>query len=334
MFKKFFKRSGVSQIQPRDTFPVIVANKKFIADKVVELELRDAEDGDLPVFTAGSHIDLHISPDLIRQYSIANNPQERDRYICAVLLEEEGTGGSKAVFEQLQQGDTLFISQPRNHFALNEDAEFNLLIAGGIGVTPLLSMAYRLKSLKKPFKFYYRAKQRNWAAYADLLVEEFGDSVESLFSDQGGREKFDLTEIFTDLPTSTHLYICGGNDFMQAVTEVASTALRQEQIHLEYFHPPETEENSQDRAFELYCEKSDLTFQVPADKSIVAVLEENGVDIPISCVEGVCGSCITHFIEGEVDHRDFVLSKSEQQEKKLFTPCCSRATSARLTIDI
>ena len=334
MFKKLFKKSTDSQPQPKNTLPVIVASKKMIAEKVVELELRDLGGGNLPAFTAGSHIDLHIDSKLMRQYSLANNPAESDRYLCAVLVEEHGTGGSKAVFEDIQQADRIFISQPRNHFALVEEAEFSLLIAGGIGVTPLLAMAYRLKELEKPFKFYYRARSRNLAAYAELLVREFGDSVVCLFSDEGGRDKFDLAEIIAATPEGTHLYTCGGNDFMQLVTDAAKGKLSEEQIHLEHFHPPENEDVAEDIAFELYCEKSDVTLHVPPGKTIVTVLEENGIDIPISCTEGICGSCITKFTEGEVDHRDFVLSKSERENKKLFTPCCSRATSPRLAIDI
>lgn len=334
MFKKLFKKSSGSHPQPKNTLPVTVASKKMIAEKVVELELRDLEGKKLPAFTAGSHIDLHIDSKLMRQYSLANNPKDDDRYLCAVLIEEHGSGGSKAIFEDVQEGDRLFISQPRNHFALVEEAEFSLLIAGGIGVTPLLAMAYRLKQLGKPFKFYYRARSRSWAAYAELLVREFGDSVVCLFSDEGGRDKFDLAEIFIGAPEGAHLYTCGGNDFMDLVIDAARGRFSEDQIHLEHFHPPEKEDDSEDIAFELYCEKSDVTLHVPVGKTIVTVLEENGVDIPISCTEGICGSCITKFTEGEVDHRDFVLSKSERENKKLFTPCCSRATSPRLAIDI
>ena len=270
----------------------------------------------------------------MRQYSLANNPAEKDRYLCAVLLEEKGTGGSKAVFEKVQEGEQLFVSQPRNHFALVEDASFNLLIAGGIGITPLLSMAYRLRDLGRPFRLIYRARSRSLAAYADLLSDSFGDSVFCLFSDEGGRDKFDLAEIISSAPEGAHLYTCGGNDFMELVTDAAKDKFDEENIHLEHFHPPEIADGTEDIAFELYCEKSDVTLHVPAEKSIITVLEENGIDIPISCTEGVCGSCITKFTEGEVDHRDFVLSKSERENKQLFTPCCSRATSKRLAMDI
>lgn len=334
MFNKIFKKTSGGQPQPKNTLAVIVTSKRMLADKVVELELRDPDGKELPTFTAGSHIDLHISSKLMRQYSLANNPAEKDRYLCAVLLEKNGTGGSKAVFEKVEEGEQLYLSQPRNHFALVEEADFSLLVAGGIGVTPLLSMAYRLTELGKSFKFYYRANNRSSAAYADVLMEEFGDSVVCLFSEEGGRDKFDLAEIIASAPEGTHVYTCGGNDFMKLVTEAAKDKFNEEQIHLEHFHPPEIESGGQDIAFELYCEKSDVTLQVPADKTIISVLEENGIDIPISCTEGVCGSCITKFSEGQVDHRDFVLSKSERENKQLFTPCCSRATSKRLAMDI
>lgn len=334
MFKKLFGKKSGEFSQPKDTLAVVVASKKTVAEKVVELELRDPEGGDLPAFTAGSHIDLHIAKDQMRQYSLANNPAESDRYLCAVLIEEEGTGGSKAIAEKIQEGDKLYASRPRNHFVLSEEADHSLLIAGGIGVTPLLAMAHQLKQQNKSFNFYYRCRSRSRAAYADLLIQEFGDSVECFFSDEGGRENFDLGKILEDVSASTHLYTCGGNDFMDKVVEAAKSKLPEEQIHLEHFHPPENENQGENKAFELYCNKSDKTLQVPADKSIVMVLEENGIDIPISCTEGVCGSCITKFTEGEVEHRDFVLSKSEKEKKRLFTPCCSRAVGSRLAIDI
>jgi vanillate monooxygenase ferredoxin subunit len=331
LLKKLFSKSHTAQ--PENTLPVVVARKRQIADSVVELELRNPNGGEVPAFTAGSHIDLHISKDVVRQYSLANSPTDTDRYLCAVLIETDGTGGSKAVSEKVEEGTQLYVSAPRNHFALVEDAPFSLLIAGGIGVTPLLAMAYRLKELQAPFRFYYRARSRAAAAYAELLATEFGESVVCLFSDEGGREKFDLAAIVSAAPKGSHLYTCGGNDFMDVVTEAAKTQFSEDQIHLEHFHPAEID-STEDKAFELYCEVSGVTLQVPADKSIVTVLEENGIDIPISCTEGVCGSCITKFTEGEVDHRDFVLSKAEREQKRLFTPCCSRARGKRLAMDI
>jgi|MEHZ01.5.fsa_nt_MEHZ011428713.1_7 vanillate O-demethylase ferredoxin subunit len=332
MFKKVFGKQ--EQSQPANTRWAVVACKKVIADKVIELELRDPDGQDLASRTAGAHLDLHIKKDMLRQYSIANNPSESNRYLVAVLVEEEGTGGSKAVENDINEGDKLLISEPRNHFPLIEDANFSVLIAGGIGLTPLLAMAYRLKGLGKPFKLYYRARSRSWAAYTDLLLNEFGDSVELFFSDEGGRERFKLNELLAGLPQGTQLYTCGANGFMDYVTQTASKYLSEDNIHLEHFYPVPASDPSGDKSFELYCEKSDVTLQVPADKSIVEVLDANGIDIPISCVEGVCGSCITAFTEGEVDHRDCVLSKSEREKSRLFTPCCSRALGDRLAIDL
>jgi len=340
LLKKLFGKQ--EQRQPANTYWAVVARKRFVADKVIELELRDPEGRDLASYTAGAHIDLYLNKDMVRQYSLANSPAESDRYLVAVLVEEAGTGGSKAVDKEVQEGDKLLISEPRNNFPLVEDAPFSVLVAGGIGLTPLLAMAYRLKALGRPFKFYYRARARSWAAYADLLVSEFADSVECLFSDEGGRDKFELEKRLADLPAGTQLYTCGANDFMNYVTETAVKYLPEDNIHLEHFYPVPaastasdgSSDSSSEKAFELYCEKSDVTLQVPADKSIVEVLDAHGIDIPVSCVEGVCGSCITAFTEGEVDHRDCVLSKSEREKKRLFTPCCSRAAGDRLVIDL
>ena len=313
---------------------LVVASKKFIAESVIEFELRHPEGLDLPTFAAGAHIDIHIQPDLIRQYSLSNSPADLDRYRLAVLIEEEGKGGSLALRDNIGEGDAITASHPRNHFPLSEAAEFTLLVAGGIGVTPLLSMAYELRDSGRDFRFYYRCKSRARAAYADLLVTEFGDAVNCFFSDEGGRENFDLDHLLSDLPANTELYTCGANSFMDFVTETAQKYLPEDHIHLERFYPLEQTDTSALRDFELFCQKSDLTLRVPADKSIVDVLYEQGIEIPISCSEGVCGSCITAFVEGEVDHRDSVLSKSEREKKRLFTPCCSRASSDRLVLDL
>jgi vanillate O-demethylase ferredoxin subunit len=332
LFKKVFGKQ--EQSQPENTRWAVIARKQSIADKVIELELRDPDGQDMASRTAGAHIGLHIKKGMLRQYSLANNPSETNRYLVAVLVEEDGTGGSKAVENEINEGDKLLISEPRNHFPLIEEAGFSVLIAGGIGLTPLLAMAHRLKELNKPFKLYYRARSRSWAAYTELLTSEFADSVEFFFSDEGGREDFKLDDLLTDLPDGTQLYTCGANGFMDYVTQTASKYLPKDNIHLEHFYPLPAAEPSGDKPFELYCQKSDVTLQVPSDKSIVEVLDASGIDIPISCVEGVCGSCITAFTEGEVDHRDCVLSKSEREKKRLFTPCCSRALGDRLAIDI
>ena len=313
---------------------VVVKSKRMAAEDVVELELVDPQGGDLPAFTAGAHIDLHIKPDMIRQYSLANNPSERHRYLIDILVERDGRGGSKAIFEALGEGDTLVIGLPRNHFPLVEEAPFSLLVAGGIGITPLVAMAYRLRDSGKSFKLFYRAHSRAKAAYADRLEQEFGNSVVCLFSDEGGRERFDIAAALRNAPPGSHLYLCGSNGFMEFVAAAAKNYLPEAQIHLEHFSAPVSAKVSPNRAFELYCAKSKVTLSVPADKSIVEVLDANGIDVPVSCAEGICGTCISQFIEGEVDHRDSVLTRKEREEKKLFTPCCSRAKGNRLVMDV
>ena len=336
VFKKnAYKFFGIEeQRDPENTLRVVVSRKRFLADKVVELEFRDPDGKDLPAFTAGAHIDVHIKPGMMRQYSLPNNPAETDRYISAVLMEPEGKGGSIALYNDVQEGDHLLVSLPRNHFPLVEEAPYSIFVAGGIGLTPLMAMAYRLRDLGKPFKFYYRARARAWAAYPDLLTEEFGDSVECLFSDEGGREKFDLEKILQEAPEGTHIYTCGANSFMEFVTSTAEKYLPEDNIHLEYFYAAFDGDAADNKAFEIYCTKSDVTLTVPPEKSITDVLDENGIDIPVSCADGICGSCITKFVEGEVEHRDGVLSKSDREKKQLFTPCCSRAVGERIAIEV
>ena len=330
--EKVFGKANPQNTAKGNTLSVVVASKEYIADQIIELELKTEDGSDLPNFSAGAHIDLHIRSDLIRQYSLAGNPNNLSTYRIAVLIEEEGTGGSIALRDEINVGQSVQISQPRNHFPLVKSA-YSVLFAGGIGITPLLSMAYELRDSGQSFKLYYRSKQRTLSAYAELLDQEFGDSVACLFSDEGGREKFELDRILAELASGANLYTCGSKGFMGFITEAAAKHLPEENIHLEHFYPDQAMSSLEAKGFEVYCEKSDVLVQVPADKSIVDVLHDAGVEIPVSCTEGVCGSCITHFTEGEVDHRDCILSKSEKEKKQLFTPCCSRALGDRLVID-
>lgn len=332
MFAKLFgkksPKAGKGQLVVR------VASKRKVAETVWELILENPEGGDLPPWDAGAHIDIVLEKSLIRQYSLAGDPADRSRYQLAVLLEPESRGGSTRICNQVIEGDELVISAPRNHFALSLDADFYLLIAGGIGITPLLAMAHQLHAAGKDFRLCYRSRSASWAAFSqELAAQPWSDKVETYFSDEGGRESFNLDEMLAAAPSNSQLYVCGPNSFIETVEQTATAVLGEDAVHSEKFYPEE-HDTSGDKAFELVCQKSGLTVEIPADESIVQVLEANGIDVPTSCTEGICGSCISKVIEGEVEHRDEVLTKADREKRHLFTPCCSRAKGERLVVDL
>lgn len=332
MFAKWFgkkaPKAGKGQLL------VKVAGKRKVAESVWELILEDPEGKDLPVWEAGAHIDVVLDKGLIRQYSLAGNPADRSRYQLAVLLEPESRGGSTRICQQVEEGEELVISLPRNHFQLNLDADYYLLVAGGIGVTPLLAMAHQLHAAGKAFRLYYRSRSLNWAAYAtELDAQPWSDAVGYYFSDEGGRESFQIEQMLGAAPANTQLYVCGPNSFIEMIEQAAIPVLGEEAVHSEKFYPEE-HDTSGDKPFELVCQKSGLTVEIPADQTIVEVLDANGIDVPVSCTEGICGSCISKVIEGEVEHRDEVLTKADREKRHLFTPCCSRAKGDRLVVDL
>lgn len=332
MFAKLFKKK--SPKAGKGQLLVKVESKRKVAEAVWELILVDLEGNDLPQWEAGAHIDIVLEKGLIRQYSLAGSPADRSRYQLAVLLEPESRGGSTRICHQINEGDELVISMPRNHFPLVFDADYSLLVAGGIGVTPLLAMAHELHSVGKAFRLVYRSRSKSWAAYATELAQQpWSDQVDYFFSDEGGRESFQIEQILAEVPANTHLYVCGPNSFIESIEQAAIPVLGEDAVHSEKFYPEE-HDTSGDKAFELVCQRSGLTLQVPANETIVQVLEANGVDVPTSCQDGMCGSCISKVIEGEVEHRDEVLTKADREKRHLFTPCCSRAKGDRLVVDL
>lgn len=332
MFAKWFGKK--SPKAGKDQLVVRVASKRKVADAVWELVLENPEGGDLPAWEAGAHIDIVVDKGKARQYSLAGDPAVRSRYQVAVLLEPESRGGSERICHDIETGDELVISLPRNHFPLATEGDYYLLVAGGIGITPLLAMAHQLHRSGKNFQLLYRAKSRVWAAYADELSSQpWFDQVTFYFSDQGGRETFQLDQLLGSARANTHLYVCGPNAFIEVVEQAAIPVLGEENVHSEKFYPEE-HDTSEDKAFELVCQRSGVTVQVPADQSIIQVLEAHGIDVPTSCENGICGSCISKVLEGEVEHRDEVLTKADHEKRHLFTPCCSRAKGDRLVIDL
>jgi reductive dehalogenase len=319
---------------PPPVFPALVKKKETVsADGLVtRLELVSMTGKDLPPFEAGAHIDLMTAPQFIRQYSLMSDPSDRSCYVVGVLCEKDGTGGSLRIHDRLRSGRPVMISQPRNHFPLATDAKRSLLLAGGIGLTPLIAMAHQLHHDGKPFEFYYKAKARAGAGFIDELASvPWRDHVHCYFSDE---DRLNVAVVLDDYRAGDHLYTCGPSGFMDAVFESAlAQGWPEESLHREYFTVPGDIEY-ENHPFRLVLSESDRTFEVPVDKTAAEVLVEAGFNIETKCSDGLCGTCLAEYTEGEVEHRDYVLSNDQRKTK--LTLCCSRANEpdGELTIHL
>jgi tetrachlorobenzoquinone reductase len=303
------------------------------ADDISVLEFR-AVHGELPSFSAGSHIDLRLENGLIRSYSLINTASERHRYVIAVKKEPTGRGGSRHIHERVRIGDEATISVPRNNFALCEDALSSVLIAGGIGITPLISMAQRLEDLGRPWELHYAARSRCTAGFVSQLAL-FGSKVRFYFPAASQREpcetRVDIPSIVAAASKDAHIYCCGP-ERMLAAFKTAATGRPDRQIHVEHF--ANTQEVDKAGEFEVVLAKSGRTVEVPSGKSILDTLLELGIDAPYSCLEGVCSSCETRVLSGIPDHRDLILTSEEHAANDRMMICCSRSKSRTLVLEL
>lgn len=314
---------------------VIVSKKRPVAEGICSFELIAAQ-GSLPAFEAGAHIDVHIAPGLIRQYSLCNDPAEAHRYLIGVLNEPASRGGSRGMHEAVKVGDRLTIGTPRNLFALAPDATRHVLIAGGIGVTPILSMAWRLHAGGAAFEMHYCARSPERAAFVDVIrAAPFARHVHFHFDSEPGQPRLDVPTVLGVPNAATHVYVCGPGGFMDHVLDSARQCGWVDSVlHREYFVAPSATDVGCDQPFELELRRSGLLLQVPADVTALQVLEAAGVEVSSSCEQGICGSCLTPVLEGEPDHRDQFMTDAEHARNDQFTPCCSRAQGARLVLDL
>ena len=313
---------------------VKVVNKVQEAEEIVSLELASVDGKPLPSFSAGAHIDVYIRDGLIRQYSLLNDSGEQHRYIIGVLRDPESRGGSVAMHDDIKQGDTIQISSPKNHFELVQSKR-SLLFAGGIGVTPILCMARRLSHIGADFEMHYNSRTPERMAFREAISNSpFADKVHFHFDNGDDSQKLDLKPLLANPQPDTHLYVCGPTGYIDFVINTAKEAgWPSERIHLEYFAAAEVD-TSGDASFEVKIASTGEVFTIPADRPITQVLDDAGVFIPVSCEEGVCGTCLTRVLEGTPDHRDLYLTDAEHEANDQFTPCCSRSKSPMLVLDI
>ncbi|MDZ5461444.1 PDR/VanB family oxidoreductase [Azohydromonas lata] len=316
---------------------VRVARKAQEAEGICSLELTSVDGAALPPFSAGSHVDVHLGGGVVRQYSLCNDPAETHRYLIAVLRDPASRGGSAAVHDAVKEGDELQISAPKNHFALAHEARHSLLLAGGIGVTPILCMAERLAVMGASFDLHYAARSRERAAFVQRIQgAAFADRAQFHFDDGPEAQRLDLAALLAQPQPGTHLYVCGPKGFMDAVLSSARAAgWGEQQLHWEFFSAgAEAAPRTGDEAFEVQLASSGRVITVAPDRTVTQALAEAGVEVLVSCEQGVCGTCLTRVLQGTPDHRDVYLTPEEQAANDQFTPCCSRAKSARLVLDL
>ena len=286
----------------------------------------------LPPFTAGAHLTVHLPSGLERQYSLCNAPAERHRYCIAVQREEAGRGGSEEMFRAVHVGDALKVSVPQNHFPLHGGDEAAALVAGGIGVTPILAMARHLSAEGRRFSVLYLTRDPETTAFAEEFEALSATGVPVTVHHDGGdpSRAFDLGGFLGALPETAHVYCCGPSGLMAAVAALG--AARGGRLHFEHFSNEDAGPRSGDEPFTVVLARSGREIEVPADRTILETLLDAGLDVDYSCTEGTCGTCITRLLEGEPDHRDRVLTLDEKEES--IAICCSRAKGPRITLDL
>ncbi|NOV27895.1 oxidoreductase [Cupriavidus necator] len=304
---------------------------RYEARGVVSIELQDPEGKTLPEYSPGAHIDLHLGNGLVRSYSLCGAPETRTRYTVGVLLDRGSRGGSRYVHEQLRVGATLTVGAPRNNFELDESAAHTVLVAGGIGVTPIVCMARRLAELGKSFTLIYCARSRPEAAFVEAL-SAYGDAVRFHFDDEAGAPP-DLKALLGGLDAQTHFYCCGPGPMLNAF-EAACAAHAYANVHIERFAADPSTEAVQEGEYVVQLSRTGSLVRVPSGKSLLDALLDSGVEVEYSCREGVCGSCETAVLEGCPDHRDSVLSNSERASNKTMMVCVSGCKGGKLVLDL
>ncbi|MGF6904891.1 vanillate O-demethylase ferredoxin subunit [Paraburkholderia sp. GAS348] len=317
---------------------VKVASKIWLADDIGGYELSPLSDGGLPAFEAGSHIDLHVPLGPMRQYSLYDLPGENPCYRIGVLRAPQSRGGSVKLLDDVQVGDTLTISAPRNHFALHSGQEDrSILFAGGIGITPILCMAQQLARERRPFEMHYCGRTLSRMAFVDRLQQaQFGDEsqVHVHVDDGTPGQQLDASSSIGSPSPDKHLYVCGPTGFMDHILQTARELGWDEgHLHREYFAAAPID-YSDDERFEIEIGSSGRIIEVHADQSAAHALLDAGFNLPLSCEQGVCGTCITKVLDGVPDHRDLYLTDEERASNDSFMPCCSRAKTSRLVLDL
>lgn len=299
-----------------------------VAEDVVALTLASADGATLPPWTPGAHVDLVLAEDLVRQYSLCGNPADPGSWRVGVLRAPDSRGGSKTVHAELGAGATVKVRGPRNHFPFVASQRY-LFLAGGIGITPMLPMILEAEASGADWRLVYGGRSLSSMAFRDEL-EAYGDRVTLVPQDTDGFP--DLDGLLGTPQPDTLVYACGPTPFLDAI-ETRCAVWPAGALHLERFAAKEVD-TGDDEAFELVLQRSGLTLEVPADRSIFEVCRDAGVSVVGSCLEGVCGTCETEVVDGDVDHRDSILNDEEKESNEFMMICVSRCKGSQLTLDL
>jgi vanillate O-demethylase ferredoxin subunit len=312
---------------------VEVLKRKDEASGIISLDLRALDGSVLPAFSPGAHIDVRTSSGLIRQYSLCNDAAEQHRYCLGVLLADDSRGGSQAVHAELHQGVRLAVGAPRNLFPLVDESRCIKLIAGGIGITPLLSMAYSLEREGRAFEFHVCARDQQRVSFRDELAQWPAQLKLHLNEESDAAcPAFDPQRDIGEYQSGRFIYTCGPAGFMDYIRSSAQAlGWPDDAIRMEHFGAEVAKDGD---SFTVEARKSGLVVEVSGEQSIAEALQAAGINVPLSCEQGICGMCMTTVLEGEVEHRDMYLTDGEKAANDRMTICCSRATSARLVLDI
>ncbi|WP_046495337.1 PDR/VanB family oxidoreductase [Streptomyces odonnellii] len=309
-----------------------VRDRGEVAQDVLQLDLEPVGGGPLPTWDPGAHIEIRLPSGLTRQYSLCGPPESTGSYSICVLRESAGRGGSAEVHRDLQPGMDVDARPPRNHFPL-ADADAYLLIAGGIGITPLKSMAESLERRGASWRLVYGGRSIGSMAFVEELKNLGGDRVQIVPQDADGL--IDVTALIGSVGQDTHVYCCGPSGLLDTVTEACRDHGIADRVHFERFSAPETTSSQADAStFDVELRVSEVTLRVPAEQSILEVVQAVRSDINFSCQEGYCGSCETRVLEGQPDHRGTLMSPEEHDEEGTMLICVGRSRTPRLVLDL
>jgi len=314
--------------------PLIITGVRQLTPRVRAYELRDVNGGQVPKIESGAHIQLPVQLEngevIHRHYSICSNPNRRDMYEVAILKEDNGTGGSIALHDNLHLGQILNCTHPENHFELHKDNRPGVLMAAGIGITPIKSMAQSLKMRGTALQLHYAGRSHEQMAFQDRLTREFGDDLSIYSAEQ--KQRMDIKAILKNAEKDAVFYVCGPLSLISQVLETAeSLHIDAENIRFERFI---SDIANSAKPVTVHLQRSNVSLEVKKDETILDAMLDAGIHTPYSCKTGACKSCVVKVIEGEAEHKDMALSEEEKTQQKLMCPCVSRALSDELVLDI
>lgn len=313
-------------------YDVVVKNRHVEGGNIAVMEFESATSATLPKVEAGAHIDVHLPNGMVRQYSLCQNPNDEGKFRLGILRDPESRGGSVSAFDEIKDGMQIQVSEPKNLFPLLK-AKHSVLIGGGIGITPLITMAYQLASEGTSFELHYcGASPENCAFVDEIKNGELAKYTTFHFKSEGASHRAFFESAIKNIDLESHIYTCGPVGFMDWVINLATTHdFPEQQIHKEYF---QIETDTSGDSFEVVAERSGKIIMVEAGETILQALAKEGIEIEMSCEQGVCGTCMCDVIEGEPDHRDVYFTDEEKASNEQILVCCSRSKTPRLVLDI